>query len=230
MVPYYEDEWVTLYHGDALEVLPCLGSGSMFGVVTDPPYIIGAASAGNMASKTGGWADMMNSSLWFSAWYREVSRLLRRAGVFVSFLNWRTLPVAMKAAMDAGLPITSMGVWDKESLGPGGPQGFRPSYEMFMLSARPEFAVQDRGVSDVFRVKCGVYKPHGHPAEKPVALFGRLFDVLALPNDAVVLDPFMGSGTTLVSARERGLRCVGVEAEERWCEVAARRLSQGVLF
>ena len=64
----------TLYLGDCREILPTLGK--VDAVVTDPPYVIGAVSAGNMASKSGGWADMMNSSLWFSAWYREVDRVL----------------------------------------------------------------------------------------------------------------------------------------------------------
>ena len=67
--PYYSDDHCTIYHGDSMEILPTLQSSSVSLVVTDPPYIIGAVSAGNMASKSGGWADMMNSSLWFSLWY-----------------------------------------------------------------------------------------------------------------------------------------------------------------
>ena len=76
MKPYYEDDAVTIYHGDSMEILPTIERGSITAVVTDPPYVIGAVSAGNMASKSGGWADMMNSALWFSAWYREVDRVL----------------------------------------------------------------------------------------------------------------------------------------------------------
>ena len=61
--PYYEDELVTLYHGDALELLSGLDTDSVNAVVTDPPYIIGAVSSGALGSKSGGWSDMMNSSL-----------------------------------------------------------------------------------------------------------------------------------------------------------------------
>lgn len=230
IAPYYADESVTLYHGDALEVLPTLAAGSVHAVVTDPPYVIGAVSAGNIGAKSGGWADMMNSSLWFSAWYRECDRLLKRSGSFWTFCNWRSLPVVMRAALDASLPVTSLLVWDKEWIGPGGPVGLRPSYELVALMARPEFAVPDRGTPDLWRHKVGSHKPNGHPAEKPVGLVRRILTSAGLGPGALVVDPFLGSGTTALAAQSLGLRCVGVEAEERWCEVAAKRLAQGDLF
>lgn len=167
MKPYYDDGTCTIYHGDCLEILPELPRRSFRLVVTDPPYIIGAMSAGSIQSKSGGWADMMNSSLWFAAWYREVDRLLDRAGAFWTFCNWRSLPVVQRSALDAGMPVTSVLVWDKEWIGPGGSVGLRPSYELVALIARPDFAIPDRGVNDIWRCKVGSYKEHGHPAEKP---------------------------------------------------------------
>jgi site-specific DNA-methyltransferase (adenine-specific) len=229
MTPYYSDDNVTIYHGDALEVLPELANNSVDCVLTDPPYVIGAVSAGNMASKSGGWADMMNSAMWFSAWYRHCGRVLGQDGVMWSFLNWRSLPVVMRAAIDAEMPITSMAVWDKEWIGPGGNQGLRPSYEMVALLCRPDYAIRNRGVADIFRHKVGSYKASGHPAEKPEGIISQLLDVSCLPGSAVVMDPFMGSGTTLAAARARGLRVIGIEAEEKWCEYAASRVAQSVL-
>lgn len=227
--PYYEDDLCTIYHADALDLLPTLRASSVQAVVTDPPYIIGAVSAGNMASKSGGWQDMMNSAGWFTSWYRQVDRVLHSSGSFWTFCNWRTLPVVMRAAIDAQLPITSLGVWDKEWIGPGGSQGLRPAYEMFALLAQPGFSVEDRGIPDVWRCKVGSYKEHGHPAEKPEPLIRRIIDTCSVPSTALVLDPFMGSGTTIAAAKKCGVRSIGIEAEERWCEVAARRVSQGTL-
>lgn len=227
--PYYKDEHVTLYHGDCLDILPTLPSGTIQACVTDPPYVIGAVSAGNMASKSGGWADMMNSALWFAEWYRQVDRLLRHDASFWTFCNWRTLPVIMKAAQSADLPVTSLMVWDKEWIGPGGPQGLRPSYELCALLAKPGFAIPNRGIPDVWRHKTGGHKPNGHPAEKPVGLVQRILEVAALPPGALVLEPFSGSGTTPVAAKALGLRCVAIEAEEKWCDLTASRLDQGVL-
>lgn len=227
--PYYSDELVTIYHGDCLDILPSIRSSTVQAVVTDPPYIIGAVSAGNMSSKAGGWQDMMNSALWFASWYRETGRILRGDGAFWSFCNWRSLPVVMRAALDAGLPITSCAVWDKEWIGPGGTQGLRPSYEMIALLSQPLFAIRDRGVADVIKWKVGSYKPHGHPAEKPLGLIKRLLAVSSLAPGALVVDPFLGSGTTARAAKDMGLRCIGIEAEERHCETAAIRLGQEVL-
>ena len=229
MKPYYQDDAVTIYHSDALDILPTLPAGSIDITLTDPPYVIGAVSAGNMASKAGGWADMMNSALWFAAWYREVARLLRHDGVFWSFCNWRSLPVVMRAAIDAQVPMTSLAVWDKEWIGPGGVQGLRPSYELIALMCRPGFVVEDRGVADVIRHKTGGYKEHGHPAEKPLGLVARLLTLSTLKPGALALDPFLGSGTTARAAKDAGLRCIGIEAEERYCEIAARRMAQEVL-
>ena len=229
MKPYYEDESVTLYHGDCLELLPELTPGTVDACVTDPPYVIGAVSAGNMASKSGGWADMMNSALWFSEWYKMVDRLLRRDASFWSFCNWRTLPVVMNAATRASLPVTSLMVWDKEWIGPGGSQGLRPAYELCALMAKPGFAIPNRGTPDVWRHKTGGHKPNGHPAEKPVGLVSRILTTCGLKTGQTVLEPFAGSGTTAVAAKSLGLRCIAIEAEEKWCELIASRLDQGVL-
>ncbi len=228
MTPYYQDDAVTIYHGDSALILPSLGSASASAVVTDPPYVIGAVSAGNMASKSGGWADMMNSAYWFASWYAEVARILRNNGSFWTFLNWRTLPVVMKAASDARLPITSLLVWNKDTLGPGGPQGLRPSYELVALMAKPQFILPDRGVPDVWRFSRS-FKENGHPAEKPVPLVRRIIIECQLMAGSVVVDPFLGSGTTAVAAKALRLRFVGIEAEERYCEIAAKRCAQEVL-
>ena len=229
MTPYYTDDAGVIYNADALEVLPTLTRGSVDAVVTDPPYIIGAVSAGNMASKSGGWQDMMNSSQWFASWYREVGRALRASGVFWTFLNWRSLPVVMRAAIDAQLPITSMAVWDKQWIGPGGSQGLRPSYELIALLCGEDFAIKDRGVPDIIRHQVGSYKESGHPAEKPLGLVARLLELSSLPPGSLVVDPFLGSGTTARAAKDAGLRYIGIEAEERYCEIAARRMGQEVL-
>jgi hypothetical protein len=145
-----------------------------------------------------------------------------------SFCNWRSLPVVMRAASDAGLPITSTLVWDKQWIGPGGTQGLRPSYELACLFAKPDFAIPDRGTPDVWQHKTGGHKPNGHPAEKPVDLMRRI--IRTSGNAGVVLDPFMGSGTTLVAAQTEGVRAIGIEAEVKWCELAVSRLAQGGLF
>jgi DNA modification methylase len=230
VTPYYDDGTCTIYHGDALDILPTLTASTAHAVITDPPYVIGAVSAGNMASKAGGWGDMMNSALWFTTWYRQINRILHSTGSFWSFCNWRSLPVVMRAASDARMPITSMLVWDKQWIGPGGTQGLRPSYEMVALMAQPSFALPDRGTPDIWRHKVGSYKEHGHPAEKPEPLVRRIVLACEMTPCSLVIDPFMGSGTSILAAKNAGMRSIGIEVEERYCEIAVRRLAQGSLF
>ena len=230
MKPYYADDSVTLYHGDCLEIMPTLPRASAHAVVTDPPYIIGAVSAGSLGTKAGGWHDMMNSAMWFSHWYRQAWGLIKHDGSMWSFCNWRSLPVVMRAAIDSEIPITSTLVWDKEWIGPGGSQGLRPSYELCTLMAKPDFALKDRGLPDIWRHKVGSYKPNGHPAEKPEGLVRRILQSLELEPESLVIDPFAGSGTTAAAAKSIGLNCITIEADERYCEIIAKRLAQGVLL
>lgn len=222
-VPYYQDDLVTLYHGDALEVLTELGAGSVSHIVTDPPYILQAGSSSKAGSKTGGWADMMNASFWFTAWYKECRRIVRGDGSMWTFGNWRTLPAMQRAAIDSDFPATSLLVWDKASIGPAGPQALRSQHEVCMVMAREAYRLADRSQGDVLKVQGFQNKSTGHPAEKPIALLRRVIELTGVKAGEVILDPFTGSGTALVAAAELGVRSIGIEAEERWCEVAAKR-------
>ena len=69
-----------------------------------------------------------------------------------------------------------------------------------------------------------------HPCQKPVALMAWCIQKAKVPSGGLILDPFMGSGRTLVAAREMGMRAVGIEMEERYCEVAVQRLRQRLLW
>ena len=223
---YYQDDYVTIHHGDALELFGDIPDGTVDHVVTDPPYILQAGSSNTVGSKTGGWADMMNASHWFAAWYREASRTIRHDGSLWTFGNWRTLPVMQRAAIDAQLPATSLLIWDKMWIGPAGPQALRSQHELCMLMSKPGFKVKDRGQGAVLSIQASSSKPTGHPAEKPLALLRKIVELTSALPGATILDPFMGSGTTLLAAKEMGIKSIGFEAEERWCEVAAKRLSQ----
>lgn len=225
MRPYYDHGGITIYHGDCREVMPDITSAGI--VVTDPPYVFGIASTFE-EGKAGGWGDMMNAAALYAGWLREFWRLVgSTCGAAWVFNSWRSFPVLARAAHEARWPIESLLVWDKEWIGPGGQRGLRPSYEVVALFVHPQFQVTDRGTPDIWREKWSGAKTW-HPAEKPVPLLRKLIGAGGSP-DGVVLDPFMGSGSTLVAAKSLGRRAIGIEVEERYCEIAARRLSQEVL-
>lgn len=224
MKPYYEDGLVTLHHADCRDLLPELPGARL--VVTDPPYAFGLASTAQ-EGKAGGWGDLMNNAHFYAMLLREFRRIVaNQQGAAWVFNSWRSLPTLARSSFEAEWPIESLLVWDKEWIGPGGPRGLRPSYELAALFASDGFGLTNRGLPDIWRSKWSGLKPTGHPAEKPTALLQRL---IAESGGGTVIDPFAGSGSTLVAAKNLGHRAIGIEVEERWCEVAAKRLSQETL-
>ena len=183
------DERVTIYHGDALDVLPALPVALASAVITGPPYMINALSMISTAVRTGTWAGLMNATRWYTAWYAQCSRILRPEGSLWTCCSWRTLPVVLKAAADAGLPVTTVVVWVKDAITVGGPRSLRGTYEMCAVLAKPEFRIRNRSVPDVWRIKTSTCKPHSDPAEKPEALIRAILAVLDLPPGARVIDP-----------------------------------------
>ena len=208
-----------LWHGDCLEILPTLGK--VDAVITDPPYGINTKSDGS--GKLSPWGDLVNSSHWYAAWMREARGRLTHTGSMWTCLNWRSLVTFQKAACDIGWPIDSLMVWDKCWIGQGGSRGLRPSYELVALFGQPMFAVKDRGLPDVQRFPVRAHKPNGHPAEKPLSLMDFC---IVNAGGGVVLDPFMGSGTTAEAAIKRGASFVGIEMDRRWFDASCERISR----
>lgn len=214
-------EKYTLYRGDCLEIIDDLPMVSA--VVTDPPYMINTKSDGN--GKLNPWSDYCNGAHWYTAWIRKVREHLKPDGCLWTCMSWRSFVTFQKAACDAGWPIESLLVWDKQRIGPGGLKGLRPSYELVALFAMPEFQIPNRGLPDIQRFKWSSKKPHDHPAEKPEDLMRWLIENSTKEGDTV-LDLFMGSGTTGAAAISAGRKFIGIEQDEKWYKVAAKRIEE----
>lgn len=213
---------------DCLEGLREIPDKSVDLVVTDPPYGIGIKSQGGKGSKLNPWADVCNASLWYTTWMRECQRVLKDDGALWSFINWRYLPTLYKAGLDMAWSIESLLVWDKCWIGPGGVKGLRPSYEQVALYTMPDFAIKDRGLADIQRFKWASYKPTGHPAEKPIDLITWIIKTSGKSDGAVILDPFMGSGTTACAAVREGCNYIGFEMDPDWREKALQRVADEI--
>jgi len=219
--PFYEDQLVTLYQGDACDLLPECESVDL--VVTDPPYVLGIAST-SKERESGGWGDLMNAARWYADVLGEFSRLtVNSQGAAWVFNSWRSFPVLARASHISHWPIESLLVWDKKTIGPGGPRGLRPTYELVALFAHPGFRIADRAVRDIWGVSAVSPPRKIHPAEKPVELLSRLIGVSGAQ---ALLDPFAGSGSTLVAASSLGVRSIGFEIEPDRCEMIVDRLRQ----
>lgn len=239
MTPYYEHGGIAIYNGDTLDVMDALRcKGEVRAVVTDPPYASGArtevAKKGSGAMQAGSvWASqpIMNdqmTTVGFMWLMRQVAMrcmdLLADGGSFLSFIDWRQWPHLVGVLESTDMRVNSMIIWDK--VYPGLGNGFRNQHELVAFCSKNAPRVLDKSHGNVIR--CKRVKNEDHPSTKPVPLMRWLMQAVVSGGD-LVLDPFMGAGSTLVAAKSMGVRAIGIEAKERFCEAAARKLSQGVL-
>lgn len=242
MTPYYQDSLVTLYHGDALRVLADLPDESVDLVLTDPPYSSGGMVRGDRIQKTsdkyhgtdaqpdftGDNRDQHAHAYWQALWITECRRILTGSEVVGIFTDWRQLASTIDSIQAGGLIYRGIVVWDKTSRARGYPGRFAAQSEFVVWGTNgPRSDQYDYALQGVYPWPVPVNDERVHMTQKPVELMRDL--VRICPSGGVVLDPFMGSGTTLVAAKSMGRRAIGVEAEERYCEVAANRLRQEVL-
>lgn len=212
MTPYYADDLVELFHGDCREIAPSLAADA---VVSDPPYGMGWNT--NSSRFSGGqpssrrrrgrgredWGSVANDDEPFdpTPWLTYPEVILWGANHFAS-----------------RLPVGTTLVWIKR---------LEPAYGSFLSDA--ELAWMKGGHGVYCRRDTSLMSHTGHrwhPTEKPLGLMRWCIDKT---KGDVILDPFMGSGTTLRAAKDAGRRAIGIDIEERYCEIAAKRLSQGVL-
>jgi len=238
MTPYYEDDACTIYHGDCLDVLADLEI-SVDSVVTDPPYASGTRHEANKSAsgamlRAGRFSDRpidldQMTTTGFVWLMRAVSyrcyNMLPEGGSLLSFIDWRQWPNLVGALETCNLRVQGMLVWDKQSIGMG--NGFRGQHELICHASKGVPTVYDRSCGNV--LQSPRQRPVDHPSPKPVGLVARLIEVVTPPG-GLVLDPFMGGGTTLRAASDVGRRSIGIESNEAYCEVAAKRLAQGSLF
>jgi site-specific DNA-methyltransferase (adenine-specific) len=233
LIPYYQHAGITIYHGDCLEVLPQLPKADL--VLTDPPYEMEAHTSMRRIKRGGvvnleplPFAPITETTRIGSA--REIARVATRWAL--TFCQIEAAPAWRSAYETFGMTYKRTCIWVKPD---GQPQlsGERPGmgYETILAMHSPGGRSQWNGGG-----RCGVfthckYDGNGdrntHPTMKPIALMKELTKLFSNEN-GMVCDPFCGSGTTLVAAKNLNRRAIGIEIEEKYCEIAAQRLSQEV--
>jgi site-specific DNA-methyltransferase (adenine-specific) len=229
MKPYYQRAGITLYHGETLDVLPLIAARSVDAVVTDPPYLA-TGSESSWVSRDGA-KSLPRESQFYESWLREQMGLwlptMKATGAMWFTCDWRGAMAAEDAAFRLGLKKPKVGVWHREGLGMG--HLLRNVYECFLILPMADFERTQTDEPDLWTHKWTPgQRKFGHSAEKPVDLMLRAVRLVTNPG-ALVLDPFTGSGSTAVACRLLGRSFVGIERDEAYCEIAARRLQQEAL-
>lgn len=216
--PYYQDEFCTIYNADCRDVLPQLEPVDL--VLTDPPYGVGYKGRWNSE-----WAEIANDKEtgWIKPVFDLVYSVMAQDSFAVSFYGWPQADEFVSAWKSSGFRLLSHFVFVKNQIGLG--YFSRGQHEQAYLLAKGSPAKPEQVISDVIywqRVLSPV-----HPTEKPV---GALTPLLRQFCKNTVLDPFMGSGTTLVAAKALGLKAIGIEISKAYCDIAVERLRQNSLI
>lgn len=241
MKPYYADDAVTLFLGDSREIVNTLSQVDH--VITDPPFESEAHTLQRRVQReksSGAYGRVVAvEPLAFPpmtaanrAYFGSAFGVLAKRWTLV-FCQIEGAPLWRVACEDVGLVYKRTCIWVKRD---GMPQltGDRPGmgYEAFVaMHAKGRSRWNGggaHGVYDVPKGSDGLSGKNDHPTQKPEALMNQL---IADFTDAgeIILDPFSGSGTTLVASKRLGRKAIGIELDERYSEIAARRLSQGAL-
>lgn len=242
MNPYYQDDAVTIYHGDACALLAQLPDESIDIVMTDPPYSSGGmfradraadpkakyireeSGAQALGTFNGDSRSELGHLFWCASWLTRCTQLLKPGGIGALFTDWRQLPATVMALQAGGFIWRGIVVWHKPSARPV--QGrWTNACEYLVWGTNGPRSLEGSPFPGFYSMSA----PHDreHITQKPLELMRSLLAVA--PDGGVVLDPFIGSGTTLRAAKDLGMKAIGCELDAQNCEIAANRMAQEVL-
>lgn len=243
MTPYYDSGGITIYHGDCREILPTLADASVEITITSPPYNLVKEWTGG-----GPGSNMKAHEALIEEWYtdeipeedyqiqqRAVVQECLRVSAGCVFYNHKLRYAFRRRGtyyhpMDwlRGLPLWCEIIWDRAGINGGGnfprlPAGDERIYQM----GKPRHWHKIPGLTTIWRIK--PTPTPGHVCAFPIEIPRRCIRLCTDPGD-IVMDPYCGSGTTLRAAKDLGRRAIGIELEEKYCEIAVKRLAQECLF
>lgn len=231
MKPYYDSDGITIYHGDCRDVLPILPD--VGAIVTDPPYGTEDLGSGygrrqlNSPDGHDGFKIKNDSNgNAFSDACVAAERAMGGVGWFISFSSPRKRRDYEDFLIIAGAEIVGEVVWLKNRFGLG--YTIRYGHESIIVAkygnvshATPLLSViHGSDTNNAMRLR-------NHPTEKPVDLIQQLVEFVG--DAEPIVDPFMGSGSTLLAAKLAGRKAIGIELDEKYCAIAVERLAQGVI-
>lgn len=241
MKPFFENPSVQLHRGDSLSLLPQLDPASFDALIADPPYCSGGITAGERRRRPedkysqdgklcgrpsfGGDAkDQRSFTWWTMLWLTLCRPLLRDGGYVLVFTDWRQLPAVTDAFQAADLLWRGIIAWDKGGASRAPHKGYIRHQCEFVVwgTVGPCYAAQHAGPFPGCHRIPVVRSDKHHLTGKPTALLREL--VKLVPPGGRILDPFAGSGTTLVAAQLENRLAVGIERELAYCRIAQQRL------
>jgi len=253
MNPYYQDSWTTIYLGDCREILSSLSAASVNMVLTDPPWMVSSEViihrsmkpkkykyvGRNIVLDFGEWDHFENEEQYWeftASWFSEAVRTLRPGGHLITFFDQNRVTPLIELARSLGCTMRQQLYWLKSNPVPRA----RKVDFMVALEHACWFTKEPRQKA-TFNYQLGqqanyVTAPipghttsengdRCHPTQKPIKVISVWISYLSNEGD-IILDPLMGSGSTLVAARRLGRKAIGIDISEKYCELARKRLEE----
>jgi len=205
----------TIIHADCTKALATLDPASVDLVLTDPPYVV------NYQGRDGRTVINDTNADWLRPAFAQVYRVLKPASFCVSFYAWNRVSLFMDAWRAAGFRPVGHIVFRKRYASSA--RFLRYEHEAAYLLAKGDVQPPAEPISDVIEFRYTGNKLH--PTQKPISALTPLITAFC-PQDGIVLDPFAGSGSTLVAARQLGRRYIGIEIEAQHHRTATTRLDE----
>lgn len=207
----------TSLHGDCIPTLAAFAPDSVDFVLTDPPYLV------RYQSRDGRRVQNDDTAAWLRPSFAQLARVLKPGGLCVSFYPWNRVELFATAWRAAGLRIVGHVVFRKRYASGG--RLLRYTHEAAYLLAKGEVTPPAQPIADVIDWRYTGNRLH--PTQKPVSALCPLVEAFC-PPDGLVLDPFCGSGSTLVAAEQCGRRYLGIEIDPAHYQTATQRLATGI--
>lgn len=212
---------VDLMLGDCLELMKELPDNSVDMVLTDPPYGMDLTPQRESGKFHGVKIANDNTLSWSDSFFKELFRVTKNnTGSFI-FCNHFCISEFISSAKKAGFDIKNIIIWDKGHFGMGG--NWRPVHEMIILLTKGRFVCKSKNLRNIIQYKKVHYSKAVHPTQKPVDLLEHLITEPDYDPE-VILDPFMGSGSTGVACLNTNRKFIGIELDEGYFNVAKERI------
>jgi DNA modification methylase len=225
-----------IYNMDCLEGMKQIEDESIDAIITDPPYNTGMKEKGDNSwlshfffddYSDEEYANLVNKSC------AEYYRILKKNKPLYIFINWKSLCIWLNALKKVGFSVKNVIVWDKKIHGLNW-QYYSYTYELIIFAVKGEFIPNNKGYGDkyyqdVWHIERNLNnqseKVSHHETEKPVKIINIILKHSTKEGD-IVLDPFLGSGTTAVACINLGRNFIGFEINKEYCDVANKRIAE----
>jgi DNA modification methylase len=215
--PYYQDSAVKIYHGDCREIVPTLGRFDL--LLTDPPYEL-TATGGGIGAKRQYLADISG--------HIDGGFDMSILDAFPNWIVFCSKRQLVRLLQKAEAKVWSLVTWNKPNPTPLCAGNYLPDAEYIVHAYESGRLFGEYRDKSRYIVHPAEQNDFAHPSVKPLAVVSKMVTLGTQPGETII-DPFAGSGTTGRAAKDLGRKAVLIEREERYCEIAARRMAQEVL-